>query len=489
MLDTYFGFECFSCGFGRGWTFLGPSPRWTAEMFGWGTPPPAPPVTAGGCPFYGLPDELLLVVVEMLSAEALEALARAWDRVRRLAANHDIFQQRRLHCFVLKTCYRHCTLGIGVAVVGPNVQRHIVSEFDLISLTAVMRLHIWRSIHGAGFEHWLPLALSRLHWQRVRDMARSELARVGRDARLAGPPWEVLFAFMDNLATQLNEDRGRPILPPLKTSTLRHVSERAIESYFHLFHLLLCMAVDDPAVVEAANERVGSFARGRTTKADCPSLGRLLIALLITDVSVDDKLVVAIIIEAIIRNVVWLLDRQGANLPELSYLEPRHEMSVYRLQKSFEGCRTSYRLLMFSELFRKAARPSSSRSLEHIRDELFDRHGAPPPGVAARMAAKVRRLHGINSFPKFLEAMKFTPPSLNRLSLILRQAVVFSASRGYSRWGLQQEEARVLRIAAETGCRKTSLYWPACGRFITASEIRNKILDGQVSFFPDNNEI
>lgn len=43
-------------------------------------------------------------------------------------------------------------------------------------------------------------------------------------------------------------------------------------------------------------------------------------------------------------------------MAELGYLEA-DAVSHYRLKKTFEGCRTSYRLLMLSELFQRVASP------------------------------------------------------------------------------------------------------------------------------------
>ncbi|KAK1998091.1 hypothetical protein LX36DRAFT_656931 [Colletotrichum falcatum] len=103
-----------------------------------------------------------------------------------------------------------------------------------------------------------------------------------------------------------------------------------------------------------------------------------------------------IITEAITRNVVWMLDKAGANMPKLSCLAP-DRVSEYRLKKTFEANRTSYQLLMFSEIFRRISRPSDEKMLMQLRDELFDRHGAP----LLRRRSDVRRLHDVNNFPRF----------------------------------------------------------------------------------------
>jgi hypothetical protein len=155
-----------------------------------------------------------------------------------------------------------------------------------------------------------------------------------------------------------------------------------------------------------------------------------------------------IIKEAITRNVVWLLDRKGSTNSELAYLET-NAVSAYRLDTTFQGSRTSYRLLMFSELFRRTARPDGV-TLAEVREQLFSRHGGPPPGAASRLAAEVRRLHSVNDFPQFLREMGIkTIPTAQQFTGTLRQTMRDSVEKGYSSHGLSQPLALVLRLAVE----------------------------------------
>ena len=70
-------------------------------------------------------------------------------------------------------------------------------------------------------------------------------------------------------------------------STLKYASEKAIESYFHLFHLLLCLAT--PAVVRSASSTIEAFLSRKTSKTACPNLGHLLIAVLISDSEITQR--------------------------------------------------------------------------------------------------------------------------------------------------------------------------------------------------------
>ena len=167
-------------------------------------------------------------------------------------------------------------------------------------------------------------------------------------------------------------------------------------------------------------------------------------------------------------------------MAELSYMEADDEVSEYRLKRTFEGSRTSYRLLMFTELFRRTARSSASggegvkrKSLAQIRDDLFDRHGGPPPGAAALLASEVRRLQNINDFPSFLREMGVTIPGRLSFSQMLRRTVRESMARGYSKWALERPDAQALRQLRERGVPSSH-----------ATSVIAKVMNGEVTFFP-----
>lgn len=185
-------------------------------------------------------------------------------------------------------------------------------------------------------------------------------------------------------------------------------------------------------MVRDANRRCLRFSKGGTTKESCPNLGQLLVAVLISDEGLTEGLTLAIIKEAILRNVVWMLDPKGKGMAELSYIEPS-AVSEYRLQRTFEASKVSYRLLMFLATFYKTARVPG-KSLSDIRDEMFDAHGAPPKGTAERMAADIRRIRAVNNFPGLFAAMGLEElPSKENFCAFLKNTIGKSVEMGYSR--------------------------------------------------------
>lgn len=406
----------------------------------------------------GMPNEVLLLICETLETEDLMAFAEAWTRVGRVVTRYDVIRTRELQCFCLKKDYRSVKLGVGVAVTRRGRIGSFESEFDLLSREGYNTHKIRRSVHGVPFDFWLPLPISRGHWNKVRDDVRISLSSLSSSAGLgAVPPFEVIYHFMNDIVVKLNTQTSEattrsPYYPyeETATGTMNRASEKAIESYFHCFHLLLCMATTQPSIVKAANELLRGFGHGKRSKAECPNLGTLLVAALVSDVEMSTAIIKSIIKETITRNVVWMLDSKGANMPELSYLEPS-AVSKYRLQKTFEASKTSYRLLMFLNLFRKTAVGNPRKPLIQLRDEAFERHGAPPRGSAKGLAQSIKRIHTVNNFPQFLVAMDIPQVSAEWFTNFLRECVQASVKKGYSRMPFSQGHALALRQREEPG--------------------------------------
>ncbi|KUJ06938.1 uncharacterized protein LY89DRAFT_555345, partial [Mollisia scopiformis] len=331
-----------------------------------------------------LANELLVLILDHLDIEDLMRFAQSWPQIGKVITEFDVIQQRELQCFLLKKDYTSVNLGIGVDYHGTS--KKIESEFDILSYEAFHTHQIRRSIQGVTFTHWLPLAISPGHWSRVLPDVYSTLIELGAAANMGNvKPVEVIYRFMNDVVVKFNDQvefsetatsSWHQYEQLLKAkSTLTHASEKAIQSYFHLFHLLLCLATEDPSIVEAADKALLAFADGNVSKTTCPNLGDLLVASLISTVDMTEPLLKSILKEAIVRNVVWMFKN---NAPELSYMEPS-AVSEYRLLTTFRATKTSYRILMFQNLFRRTAVTSPRKSLSQLRDEVFKRHGAPPP--------------------------------------------------------------------------------------------------------------
>ena len=424
-----------------------------------------------------LPHEILLLIMSSLSFLDLTSMSSAFPKAREIIEFYDLIRVRELRCFCLKEHFQDSKLGVGVHVGRQGKEKNLSSEFDLLSARAFEQHEIRRSIHGLEFEYWLPLPLSRRHFRGVKDETLQSLNTLAFAGRFTdNSHFSVLSHFLNDIVVSFSEEaeRSNP------SSTLSHASEKAVESYFAIYHLLLCMAASNPYMIRKANNKIFSFLSGKTSKTSCPNLGHLLVATLISDHHLSESLSVALIKEAVLRNVVWMLDAKGANMPELSYLEPS-AISEYRLKKTFEASLTSYRLLMFCHLFSRTARglTSNTKTLAQLRDELFDTHGAPPRGVAASMAQEIRRIKAIDTFPPFLKEMGIRDqniPGKAEFTSFLRKMVVQSVEVGYSKWPISQTGALGLRILKEPGVE--------VGKGLSVAKWQVERTMGRISFFP-----
>ncbi|KAK4503274.1 hypothetical protein PRZ48_006702 [Zasmidium cellare] len=441
-----------------------------------------------------LPDDVLLLFCDYLDEEDLFLAARAWNGFGRLIRRYNIIRTRELQCFTLKRGFKDLDLGIGVhATTRP---RAIKSEFDLISRDAYDLYEVRRSIQGLQFEYWLPLPISEKHWCRVKKDIDERLNGIARAGGVEGTLETVIYSFMNEVVVQLStsaaevESRQHDYLPyymreEKPKSTLTHASEKAIESYFQLFHLLLCLAIEKPSIVEHANDLLKKFTDGQRDKQAVPNLGHLLIMILISDVEVSEKLTIALIKEAITRNVVWMLEPppKGKGMAGLSFMETS-EVSEFRLERTFMAGKTSYRLFMFLNLMRKIVNQARTytdkdgnpqkMTLKELRDDLFKRHGAPPNGAAAAMAKSIREIQYVSDFPSFLANMGVTMPSKAVFTELLRQTMRDSVDKGYSRWALEQDAALDFRQEEDPNVEVPRGMWPR--RYAGASHF---------SFFPN----
>ena len=402
-------------------------------------------------------DEIFLIIFDFLETEDLMQLAKSYEKFGQLITKYDVIRTRELQCFCLKKDYREVKLGVGVNIVGSGPFPRYESEFDFLSEEGYKSLGIRHSTQGRGFQSWLPLPISYGHWRKIRGDLNHALKRLAPSE--CKYPVDVIYRFMNSIVVKLNES-AEHIFPTrdhadreIAKSSLTHASEKAVESYFHLFHLLLCLATSNHDIVQQANQTIQKFINGKKSKNDCPNLGHLLIAALISDIKLNEDNIKSIIREAITRNVVWMLDcTKGAKMPELCYIE-KSPTSSYRIEKTFEASKTSYRLLMFLNLFRTVAigKPNEHakyKTLAQLRDEAFQRHGAPPRGTAKMLANSIKDIHRVNNFNEFLHKMSIPlsgMPTEASFTELLRQCVRDSMDKGYSRWAITQPEALYLR--------------------------------------------
>ncbi|EKD16497.1 hypothetical protein MBM_04966 [Drepanopeziza brunnea f. sp. 'multigermtubi' MB_m1] len=233
-----------------------------------------------------------------------------------------------------------------------------------------------------------------------------------------------------------------PVYPYEETAkrTLTYASEKAIESYFHVFHLLVCIAREEPEIVKFANELLFSAEEGNVDKRHISNIGHFMIATLLADIDTSARLTQAVITEVITRNTIRVLQQNS----ELAYGEPT-AVSDYRLQKTFDASKTSYRLLMFIHIFRGTALGSEETTVQTPRQ---------------RLRAEISQ---VDSFRDFLAIMDIPGTTKARFTGFLRERMQAAVAKGYVSIPFTQQQAMYLRKEKEPGVevRPRILFIPA----------------------------
>ncbi|KAJ7134711.1 hypothetical protein C8R44DRAFT_433152 [Mycena epipterygia] len=398
-----------------------------------------------------LNDDVLFTLASRLPSESVISFSTAYPRLHDIVQSMHVLLQRELRCFFLRTPLADSVLGIGISFDFRS--RTLSSDFDWLSQRAFVQYGIRQSIEKRDFSFFLPLAFSRPHFERVYSVIWSRLEEIDKEVqraenqmsrnprrRAAGPPRRqetvgVVYRMMTNIVVSLMKSCDDVLSGPGNSKSLLHASEKAVVSYCHLFHLLICLCRTDPQILRDATNRLRRFIDQKDfrVKTHVPDLGELIILIMLVVCRPPvgngppikwSSLAGPFLEEAIVRNVRWVLK----DAPHLEVMEKGP--SDYRLAETFFRSKTSLRLIMFQitflDLFFNAYASDISR--------LDNNYGFPEKEIPERMVEEVKEIYKINTWPAFFTRVRF-PQGVafgkERFSDMLRDAVNTSATRRY----------------------------------------------------------
>lgn len=421
-----------------------------------------------------LNDDILMDIAAHLSSESIISFSGAYTRFREVAASCHILLHREVRCFFLRTSLPQSTLGVGIAL--DTQSRVLSSEFEWLSMEAFEVFHVRTSIQKRRFDFFLPLAFSRPHFERVRVDIWKRLAILDsaiRDADLRASPFitkqpveqklashnvvTVLYRMMNNIVVLLMKScedtlkkdnfdvESFAFAPP----SFLHASEKAITSYCHLFHLLMCLSRSTPAILNDATWCLRRFITdpGTRKKKETPDLGQMivLINLVVVLPPIDnlrpmswDAISTHYLREALTRNVRWVLKEA----PELEVIE--EGTSDYRLNTTFSKSKTSLRLIMFQITFLNLFIETYASGISR----LDENYGFADERLPDRMVKEIREIFLVDTWPKFFARVRYThglPFTKGRFSSILRQTLKDSGAVRYHTPTSQRDMIRLKR--------------------------------------------
>lgn len=417
-------------------------------------------ITPSTCLLEMLSDDIFFTLASHLPSESLLALCQAYPRFRYIVEFSHELLRRELTCFFLRTPLESSVLGIGISL--DSRSRILSSDFDWLSEDAYVNHNVRTSIQKRYFQHFLPLAFSRLHFERVQPRIWERLVEIDRAVREAesdmnsrngrnsnrpvAPPKYVhetvgvIYKMMNNIVVSLMKscDDVLSLLTKARRrsskATLLHASEKAVYSYCHLLHLLISLCRTTPQILEDATQRVRLFVQSpaHRLKTQVPDLGEMivLVTLVLAHPPLGDSPVTwetlngPFLEEATVRNVRWVL--KGA--PDLEVLETGQ--SDYRLAITFEQSKTSLRLMMFQITFLDMFVNTYASDLTI----LDSNYGFAEKAIPERMVEEVKEIYKVDAWPGFFERVKYSRGralGAEKFSEMLRHVMKLSGERGY----------------------------------------------------------
>ncbi|KAF9019003.1 hypothetical protein BDZ89DRAFT_1073372 [Hymenopellis radicata] len=383
----------------------------------------------GRCILDDIPDDIFFALAPALPSESVISFQEAYPRFRTIMESSHELLQRELQCFFLKTPLTSCVLGVGVAL--NRKSRSLTSDFDWLSEEAFVHFKVRHGIEKRKFEFFLPLAFSRWHFKAAepkihrnlesiysamreadaagtqRNTGRRGAAPVKNSALTPSPsPITVIYRMMNNIVVKLMQSCDDVVQKTRHNSTgLLYASERAVYSYCHLFHLLICMARSDPSIIRDASTLVDRFIADPEcrTKARVPDLGEFIVMVTLVMAHGDsvqwERLAPSFLEEVVTRNVRWVL---------------KECRSDYRLARTFAQSKTSLRLIMFQVAFLQMFVNTYSANMAR----LDDNYGFAEKEIPERMVVAIKDIYRVR-----IGAAHF--------SWLLRDAVAKSGKRKY----------------------------------------------------------
>ena len=433
-----------------------------------------------------LPSELYVRIFSYLDAKGLIQAQNVCSRWREVVLCYNLFERSQIMCFHTKAKIDDpdTILGIGLKVQyypdGKMLQA-ASSPLDILSKQAFfnenVRTGVWGGLNDT-FSCFLPLVLNQSHatmsvdlmeetiyhvMARCDILSRQKNQKHGRQSscQVKGHETEVisdsthfhpLMAF-HLLATLMNSMVVELMNSAEEGSRVSlFASEKALEGYCSFHHMLLFFAQRYPMIRDYAEKQVRRFlsAYYYRHKRQVPNLGILLVCLTLSRTGWD-SLRKPFVMESFDRNVLWLLRKEPR-------LERGDILSADRLSWTFEGAKTSLRLLMFQTYFMsRIGRPKGMLGTPSIVLDRYNKQlGKPSPDQKHDLQVASKEILAVTTWPQFFQYIRGPIPSSSRLVEILKDAIANSLRKRYHlslSERTQRAAARAARRQAEQDAR------------------------------------
>ncbi|KAJ3126756.1 hypothetical protein HK098_007135 [Nowakowskiella sp. JEL0407] len=399
-----------------------------------------------------IPNEIWLAIADLLPTASIPIATVALPVFRDVLKHQNVMTKRELRCFFTKLTHVEATLGFGVHVETEGSQNFMLSEFEYISSLAFNTHNVRVSVWKKPFEFFLPFAICDEHFTRSLTSLRSNVRKLG--AKVLVPKYIssddldrpstallLLIKMMNNIVVSLFRVAG--------SNKERHVlvaaSEKAVQGYVSILHIVLSLMNRYEAIAEEIEDRVEQF----VTNPECrlkeytPDIGEWLIYLgLSQKYSWNHDVAKTVILQFLSRTVMWMLRKHVDNFPIENFLYPyvhlafleREPVCEIRLTDTFMATQTSLRLMLFQVFFlTKILRPTEATTNTVIYNALEKSLGKPKPEMLTSAFNAIKTIQSVDSFGSFFKLVGAGYERFNKsmVCTLLKNAIMDSKKFGY----------------------------------------------------------
>jgi len=434
-----------------------------------------------------LEDFSWLHMCSFLTVQDVHRLRQVCRHAARVHYKYNIVRRREMICFHSKISFKEDILGIGICATyhGDGVLRSTQLTLDVLSLSAFnqgVRRGVWKE----EMHHFLPLVIDPDHGARALPHIEAVIMRIcGKPPQPVGsksaqnsyrPPTsssvyepdpsakprpfkieaalKVICVTMNSLVVSIMnqlELAGTNVAPPL------HASEKALQGYAYMHHILLFLASKHPRMGAVANARVNRFlqAKDGTHKKFTPSLGELLPLLCLSQQGWD-ALKWVYVRESLARNTRWVLKHiaqlhreRATGLDAYDTLRKRlltgrvnEQLPDAGLVAWFKLTLTGKRLGAFQSFFvNNIGRPSGSTGWASVLSSHNRVLGKLRPGLCHRLQRLCKDvLKPTFGWSAYFRQMRLSQPTKKQFTEVLAKAYATSKEREYHTLGSYEQK-------------------------------------------------
>jgi hypothetical protein len=313
---------------------------------------------------------------------------------------------------------------------------------DLLSANTFHNEGLRSGIWKETIEHFLPIVINPIHGKRAEKLMVQSLMTIAGGlkkpdfvfAKVPGMSFThqeeaaailtVLPRLMNQMIVQLllddNLESNKKQSERKKLVVESSLSDKALLGYCTFHHMLVHLMHSRPWLLKLIDHHVEQFLNSDSyrDKEHIPDLGEFLVILSLSShswISLAPK----VLREVFTRNIRWLLRAS----PELKRIAATSDgIDQYRIEKSFENSKTSYRVLMFQVYFMVKFGTPSGKNTNELLQRYNQCFGRPNEALKTHLAATTRAILQVKSWPEFFSRVLIECPSKKFFTKMLIQA-------------------------------------------------------------------